>query len=125
MNEWKAVLKVSIQEGQSGAVNKTSVESMTQDDDFQEVKRHKRHISNNTLPTAKKSTKTVPTPAALKMPPKAVLTRKFFAPFKVTDMDTETAKAENKLLEQKAPKKAGRPPPIHVVMTSTANLIRL
>jgi hypothetical protein len=38
-----AVLKVSAQEDQSGAVNKTSVESLTQDDDFQEVKRRKRH----------------------------------------------------------------------------------
>jgi hypothetical protein len=43
LNEMKAVLKVSAQAGQSGAVNKTSVESMAQDD-FQKVKRHKTHL---------------------------------------------------------------------------------
>jgi hypothetical protein len=37
LNELKAVLNVRAQAGQSGAVNKTSVESMTQDDDFWEV----------------------------------------------------------------------------------------
>jgi hypothetical protein len=56
-NEPKAVLKVSAQAGQSGEVNKTSVESTAQDDDFQKVNRHKRHISNNNYQTGKKSTK--------------------------------------------------------------------
>jgi hypothetical protein len=46
LNGLKAVLKVSPQAGQSDAANKTSVESKTQDDDFQEVKRRKRLISN-------------------------------------------------------------------------------
>jgi hypothetical protein len=46
LNELKAILKVSAQAEKSGAVNKTSVESMTQDD-FQEVKRRKRHMSND------------------------------------------------------------------------------
>jgi dsDNA-specific endonuclease/ATPase MutS2 len=73
LNELKAILKVSAQVGQSDAVNKTSVESTTQDDNFQEVRRHKRHISNNTLQTAKNSTKPVQTSAAVKMPPKAVV----------------------------------------------------
>jgi hypothetical protein len=53
----KAVLKVSAQAGQGGAANKTPVESTAQDDDFQEAKRHKRRISNDTSQTAKKSTK--------------------------------------------------------------------
>lgn len=43
LNELKVVLKVSAQEGQNGAVNKTSAESMAQDD-FHEVKRQKREI---------------------------------------------------------------------------------
>jgi hypothetical protein len=73
LNELKAVLKMSAHAGQSSAVNKTSVESTAQDD-FQEVKTRKRHISN-TLQIAKKSTKLVPTYAAVKMPPKAVLTQ--------------------------------------------------
>jgi hypothetical protein len=51
LNELKDVLKLSEQAGQS--VNKTSEETMAQDD-LQEAKRHKRHISNNTSLTAKK-----------------------------------------------------------------------
>jgi hypothetical protein len=35
LNELKAVLKVSAQAGQSGAVNKTSVESKAQDDEVE------------------------------------------------------------------------------------------
>jgi hypothetical protein len=80
LGEQKAVLKMSAQTGQRDAVNRTSVESTAQDDDFQDVKRHKRHISNNTSQTAKKSIKPVPTSVALKLPPKAVLTSNFFAP---------------------------------------------
>jgi hypothetical protein len=118
LNELKAVLEVSAQAGKSGAVNKTSVESTAQDD-FQEVKRRKRHISCNTSKTAKKSTKSVPIFAAVKIPPKAVLTCKFFAPLRTTEMDTETTGAENTLPEQEAPRKSGRPPPI--VMTSICN----
>jgi hypothetical protein len=43
------------------------VKSTSQDDVFQEVKRHKRHISNNTSQTAKKLTKPVPTSTAVKL----------------------------------------------------------
>jgi hypothetical protein len=56
LNELKAVQKVSAQEGQRGAVNKTSLASKVQNDDFQEVMRHDRYISNNTSQTAKKPT---------------------------------------------------------------------
>jgi hypothetical protein len=38
LKKLQAVLKVNAQTGQSGAVNKTSLESRGQDDDFQEVK---------------------------------------------------------------------------------------
>jgi hypothetical protein len=99
------------------------MESKTQDDDFREVKRLRRHISNNTAQIAKKLTKPVPTFAAVKLSPKAALTRKFFAPLRTTDLDTETTETENAVPEQEAPRKPGRPPPI--VMASTANLIRL
>jgi hypothetical protein len=64
LNELKAILKVSAQGRQSGAVTKTSVESTAQDDDFLEVKRNKRHTSSDTSQTAKKSTKRAPTSAA-------------------------------------------------------------
>jgi hypothetical protein len=66
LNELKAILKVSAQAGISGAVNKTSVESTAQDDDFQEVKRRKRHIYNDTSQTVKKSTKPVLTYVPIK-----------------------------------------------------------
>jgi hypothetical protein len=65
LNELKGVLEMSAQAGQSGIVNKTSVEALAQGDSFQEVKRCKKHISNDTLQTAKKSTKSVPTSAAV------------------------------------------------------------
>jgi hypothetical protein len=48
LNELKVILKVSAQAEQSDAVNKTTVESTAEDDDFQEAKRGKRRISNNT-----------------------------------------------------------------------------
>jgi hypothetical protein len=38
LKELHAVLKVNTHTGQSGAVNKTSLELTTEDDDFQEVK---------------------------------------------------------------------------------------
>jgi hypothetical protein len=98
------------------------VESTAQDD-FQEVKIRKRHISNNALQPAKKSTKLVPTSAAVKLPLKAVLTRNFFTPLRTTDVDMETTEAGNTLPEEEAPRKPDRPPPI--TMTSTTNLIQL
>jgi hypothetical protein len=67
LNELKAVLKMSVEGGQSRAVKST-----VQDDDFREVKRHKRRMSNDTSQTAKKSTNSVPTSTAGKLPPKAV-----------------------------------------------------
>jgi hypothetical protein len=49
LNEVKAVLNLSALVEQSAVESKTSLESTAQDDDFQEIKRRKRHISNNTL----------------------------------------------------------------------------
>jgi hypothetical protein len=72
-------VKMSAQAGQSGVVNKPSVESMVHDNDVQQVKRRKRHISNNTPEAAKKSTKPVTTSTILKLPHRAVFTRKFLA----------------------------------------------
>jgi hypothetical protein len=74
------------------------------------------------MQTAKKSTKPVPKSAAVSLPQKAALTHNFFAPLRTTDMDTETPGAENTLLEQEAPRKLGRLPPI--MMTSTTNIIQ-
>jgi hypothetical protein len=123
LKELKAILKVSAQAGQSGTVNKTSVESVAQDDDFQQVQRCKRHICCDTSQTAKNSTKPVPTSPSVNLPPKAALTRIFFTPLRTADMDMETTCAENALSEQEAPRKPGTTPP--VMMTSTTNLIQL
>jgi hypothetical protein len=112
---------VSVQAGQSAVANKTSVESTAQDCDFHEVKRSKRHISNNTLQTAKKWTKPVPTSTVVKLPPKSVLIYNFFAPLRTVDMDTETADAENTIPEEEASRKPGRLPPI--IATSTTDII--
>jgi hypothetical protein len=108
---------VNTQAGQNDAVNETSGESTAQDDDFQEIKKPKRHMSG------KKSTKPVSTSAAVKLPPKAVLTRNVFAPLRPIDMNTEYTGTENLLPEQKASRKSGRPQSI--LMFSTTNLIRL
>jgi hypothetical protein len=107
---------MSAQEGRSDAANKTSVESTAQDKAFQEVKIRKRHISNNTSQTIKKSTKPFPGSAAVKMPQKGVLTRNFFATVSTSDMNTETTGAANTLLEQEAPRKPGRPSLIMVTL---------
>jgi hypothetical protein len=114
---------MSAQEKHNSAVNETSSESAAQEDDFQQVKRHKRHNSNDISQSAKKLTKTVQTSASLELLPKAVSTHNFFAPLRTTDMDMETTGAENTPSEQEASRKSGTPPPI--VMTSTTNLIRL
>jgi hypothetical protein len=53
-NELKAVVKMSSQEGQSGAVNKTSVESTAQDDDLGEVKGRNRRYSDDTSQRVRK-----------------------------------------------------------------------
>jgi hypothetical protein len=123
LNELKGVLKVRAQAGQNGAVNKTSLEPTAQDDDFREVKRRRRHFSNHTSQTAKKSTKSIPISTAVKLPPKAVSTRNAFAPLRTTDMDTQITGAGNAFPEQEAPRNSGRPPPI--VMTCNTYLNRL
>jgi hypothetical protein len=68
---------VSAQEKLSGTKNKTSLEPTAQDDEFQELKRCKRHNSNGKSESAKKSTKTVPTSAAVKLPPKEAAIRNY------------------------------------------------
>jgi hypothetical protein len=120
---YTVVLKVNAQAGQSEAVKKPHWNQWPRMKTSQEVKRCKRHSSNDTSQTARKSTKPVPTSTTLQLPPKAVLTCNFFAPLRTNYMDTETTGAENALPDNEAASKLGRPPPI--VMTSTTNLIQL
>jgi hypothetical protein len=106
---------VNAQAGQCGAVTKTSLDSADHDDDFQEVKRRKRHICNGTSQTAKKLITSAPKSAASKLPSKIVIDRNIFAPLRTNDRNTETTGVENTLLEKEAPRKSRRPPSI--VMT--------
>jgi hypothetical protein len=108
---------------QSGVVNKTALESMAQDEDFQKIKRRKRRISNDISETTMKSKKSVPISTTVKQTPKAVPTRNFFARLRTNDLNTESTGTEKILPEQEAPTKSGRPLPI--VKTSTTNLIQL
>jgi hypothetical protein len=99
----KVAFEVSAQAGQSGAV-----ESTVQDDFHEE--RDARGMSNDTSQTTKKSIKPVPTSAAVTLPLKAVITRKFFAVLRSTVMGVDTTGAENALPVQEAPRKPSRPP---------------
>jgi hypothetical protein len=96
---------VSAQAKYKVTANKISSEPTAQDEEFREVKRRKRQNSNGKSQSAKKSAKTVAASAAVKIPPKATLTRNYFEPLRTTDMVTKTTGAENTLPEQEAPKK--------------------
>jgi hypothetical protein len=91
------ILKVNPQAGQRGIVNNTSLESIVQND-FHEIKRSKRHISNDTSQAAKKPTKPLPASPAIKLPSKAVLAH-ILSPGRTIDTDTETTGTENTLAE--------------------------
>jgi hypothetical protein len=106
----KSILKV-------GKSTEKSTEKPAQDENFQEVRRRKRH---NT--TSKKAVPTG-TSAPVSTPPKEITTRNFFAPLRTAKMDTESAGSEAPSSEATAPGKTGRPPPI--ILTSTVNLIQL
>jgi hypothetical protein len=70
LKELKGVLKISAQAGHIEAVNKASVESTGQDDDFRELKRRKWYSCNDSSQTAKKLITSVPTSTDVKLPPK-------------------------------------------------------
>jgi hypothetical protein len=121
LNELKADLKVSAQERQSGVITKLQWSQRPRTVTSRK-RRDPRGISLIILRRQpKKSSKQVPTFAADKLPPRAVLTRKFFAPFRTTDMNTEISEEMNTLPEQEAPRKLGRSPSILIL----TNLIRL
>jgi hypothetical protein len=63
------ILKLSAQAGQNGVANGTSVDSVAQDDCFQEARKCKRHISDNTPQRTKRLAKPVPTSVSVNLPP--------------------------------------------------------
>jgi hypothetical protein len=92
VKELEAVLKVNAQAGQSGTLNKNSLESTAQDD-FQEVMRPS-HVSLMISQREPRSRR-VPIPTAVKEPSKSVPNRNFFTPLRTNDMDTKTSGTEN------------------------------
>jgi hypothetical protein len=106
LKELQAVLKENTKTRQIGAVNKTSLESTAQDDDFQDVNGRRRRISNDISETTMKSTKSIPISTIVKQTLKAVPNRKFFEPLRTNNMDMETTGAEKTFPEQEAPRKS-------------------
>jgi hypothetical protein len=115
LQEIKALLKVSTTTPQTA-------KKPTQEEGFQEVRRRKRHSSNEAARTPKKILVTAE-PAAVNTTPKTVPTRNSFAPLRTASMDTETSDMEESPQEEATPGKTGRPPPI--VITATVNLLQL
>jgi hypothetical protein len=116
VKELKSLLKTSNSAGRNNATTESVKPS--QDDGFKEVRRRKRHSTNEAALTSKK-----PAAEAKNTPNKEVAMRNFFAPLRATNMDTDTSGAEATTVEEAVPGKAGRPPPI--ILTATTNLIQL
>jgi hypothetical protein len=118
LHELKAVLKASTQASQS----KTPKSAATQNGGFKEVRRRKRHSTDETAPNSKRA---VPTAAsdALHTPRKMVVPHNFFAPLRTVTMDTDSSSAEAAQQEEAVPGKIRRPPPI--VITAATNLVQL
>jgi hypothetical protein len=115
LNELKGLLKTTTT-AKSGTTG-----SPHQDEGFHEVRRCKRHETQETAETSKKVV-VEPTPQPVITYPKVVATRNFFAPQQTTEMDTDSASTEPSPQETTTAK-TGRPPPI--VLTSAVNLIQL
>jgi hypothetical protein len=112
LHDLKALLKASSPASQSV----TPKCAAPLEDGFKDVRRRKRHSSNEAAPTTTKAVS-----AAEVTPQNEVTTRKFFVPLRAP-MDTDSAGAEATANET-VPGKTGRPPPI--ILTSQTNLIQL
>jgi hypothetical protein len=84
LNDLKYLVKA-----RSSETSKTVSAKPAQEEDFKEVRRRKRQNTTESAPISKK-----PSAAAGNTPKNEVSTRNFFAPLRVTSMDTETAGAE-------------------------------
>jgi hypothetical protein len=118
LHDLKAVLKENTPAGQSKTLKSTA----TQEDGFKEIRRCKRHSTNETVPTSKKAVSTAVS-ATVDNPPKDATTQNFFTQLRACDMDTDSANTEPSPREATTPAKTGRLPPI--VLTSAVNLIHL
>jgi hypothetical protein len=116
LKELKSLLKASNSAG--GTNTKTESVKPSLDDGFKEVRRRKRHSTNEAAPISKKLAAEAKSTTNPKVAP-----RKFFAPLRAATRETDFSGAEATTLEEAVPGKAGRPPPI--ILTSTTNLIQL
>jgi hypothetical protein len=98
LNDLKSLVKA-----RSSETSKTA--KPAQEEVFKEVRRRKRQNTTESAPISKK-----PSAATGNIPKNEVSTRNFFAPLRVTSMDTESAGAETITLEEETSGKAGRPP---------------
>jgi hypothetical protein len=105
LQELKAELKANTLASQC----KTPKSAATQEDGFKEVRRQKRHSTDETAPTSKRA---VPTAAsdAVHTPSKVVVTRNFFGPLRASTMNTNSSSAEDTPQEEAVPgKQEGHP----------------
>ena len=109
LNDLKALVKA-----------KDSQTKPSQEEDFKEVRRRKRQNTTESAPTTKKAAA-----AAGSTQTKEVPTQNYFAPLRVTSMETDTAGAGTTTLEEGATTlevetsgKAGRPPPNNINVSS-------
>jgi hypothetical protein len=102
LQELKALLKVSTTTSQTA-------KKPTQEEDFQEVRRRKRHSSNEVARTPKTILVTA-APAAVNTTPKTVPTRNLFASLRTASMNTEASDTKESPQEEATPGKTGRPP---------------
>jgi hypothetical protein len=123
LQELKAVLEARTLAGRTD-LPKTTGQQTTQEDCFQEVRRPKRHATDETIGTSKKAAVQTKTSPSLNIPPpKDLVTRNFFAPLRTVDMDADAFGTEASSNEETVPGKASKPPPI--IPVSTTNLIQL
>ncbi|XP_023725873.1 uncharacterized protein LOC111874531 [Cryptotermes secundus] len=119
LNDLKSLVKARTSEA-----TKTQTKP-SQEEDFKEVRRRKRQSTTESAPTSKKAAA-----ATGNTQTKEVPTRNYFAPLRVTTMDTDSAgdgatalEEGSTTLEVDTSGRAGRPPPI--IITTTVNLIHL
>lgn len=100
------MLKVSTVADQTKSP-KAGGEHLTQDEGFKELRRRKRHNTDEAAQTSKKAAVQEKTPDALNALPKEVVT-----PLRTTNLDTNTSGTEAMPHEEAVPGKSGTPPPI-------------
>lgn len=109
------MLKASTLEGQTRSP-KAAGEQITQDESSKEVRRRNRRNTKEETQTSKEPAVQAKTSAALNTPHQGGRHRKFFAPLRATEMDTDTSGTEAVSHEEAVRGKTGRPP--RIMLTS-------